>query len=219
MYRKNIYILGAGAMARETYQIYKDLGKGDLVKGFIVNTKVGERSMVWDKKIYEENIIKKINGESLFVVGIGTPDRKHWIERLMRQSCQFDTAVHKSVIVGYQTKINSGTIICAEATLTCDISIGQHVIINNNATINHDCLIEDFVTIGPGVNIGGRVTIGEASFIGIGTIVVQDVKIGKKSFIGAGSVVVKDIPDGVLAFGTPAKPVRRITNKDWKDLI
>ena len=32
--------------------------------------------------------------------------------------------------------------------------------------------------------------------------------------IGAGSVVTKDIPDNVVAFGTPCRVIRKISEKD-----
>lgn len=219
MKRNDIYILGAGAMARETYQIYIDAKKDKCVKGFIVNVEPDNVDRVWDKKIYGESILKKINKDTLLIAGIGTPARKKWIEKLTKKGFRFDTAIHNTVVVGYNTKIGQGTIICAEATLTCDINIGRHVIINNNATINHDCKIDDYVTIGPGVNIGGKVVVGMGSFLGIGSMIVHKVKIGKNTFIGAGAVVVNDIPDGVLAIGAPAKPVRKINEADWQNLI
>lgn len=38
---------------------------------------------------------------------------------------------------------------------------------------------------------------------------VQGIKIGADVTVGAGSVVVKDLPDGVTAFGVPAKIIRK----------
>ena len=42
---------------------------------------------------------------------------------------------------------DAGSITCVGSTLTVDISIGKHVIINPDCTIGHDCIIEDFVTL------------------------------------------------------------------------
>jgi len=39
-------------------------------------------------------------------------------------------------------------------------------------------------------------------------VVLEDVNIGANALIGAGSLVLKDIPDGVVAYGSPAKVVR-----------
>lgn len=33
---------------------------------------------------------------------------------------------------------------------------------------------------------------------------------GAGSIVGAGSVVVRDVPDGVLAYGVPAKVIRKV---------
>jgi acetyltransferase-like isoleucine patch superfamily enzyme len=38
------------------------------------------------------------------------------------------------------------------------------------------------------------------------------VTIGKNSIVGAHSLVNKDIPDNVVAFGVPAKVMRKLTN-------
>jgi acetyltransferase-like isoleucine patch superfamily enzyme len=42
----------------------------------------------------------------------------------------------------------------------------------------------------------------------MGALVVDGVSIKKNSVIGAGSLVTKDIPEGVVAYGSPAKIVR-----------
>ena len=39
--------------------------------------------------------------------------------------------------------------------------------------------------------------------------------IGSNVILAAGSVVAHDIPDGVIAAGNPAKPVRQITQEDF----
>lgn len=74
------------------------------------------------------------------------------------------------------------------------------------------------------------VRIGKNVWIGAGVIILPGVTIGDHSVIGAGSLVSKDIPANVVAYGTPARPVRPISEKDdiyyfkddridWNDLI
>jgi len=57
--------------------------------------------------------------------------------------------------------------------------------------------------------ICSHVKIGNGAFIGAGTTIIDHVTIGENSVIGAGSVVVKDIGANVVAFGNPAKIIRK----------
>jgi acetyltransferase-like isoleucine patch superfamily enzyme len=41
--------------------------------------------------------------------------------------------------------------------------------------------------------------------IGAGAIVLPGVKVGDNVIVGAGSIVTKDLPNGVLAYGNPAR--------------
>ena len=45
-------------------------------------------------------------------------------------------------------------------------------------------------------------------------MIMPGVTIGKNSVIGAGSVVTHDIPADVVAFGTPCRVIRTITDAD-----
>jgi len=213
-----IYILGAGAMARETFSIYADLGKLNMIGGFIEENRKS-KSKIRDKHVLDASIIKTLSKNSTFIGGIGSPLRRRWIESLEECSLQFDSAVHPSVIARESVNIGKGCIICPGAVLTCDIDIGNHNIINCNSTVHHDCKIGNFVTIGSGVNIAGNVTIADESWIGIGATIVEGVTIGKRAFIAAGAVVTKDISDDCLAMGVPAKPVRKLNESDWAGLI
>jgi len=62
--------------------------------------------------------------------------------------------------------------------------------------------------------------IGKGSLIGIGAIVLNGAEIGEESIVGAGSVVTPQtkIPPRTLALGIPAKPIRRLEEKDF-DMI
>lgn len=214
-----IYILGAGAMARETLSIYRDLGRFHEVCGFIEQNSKRVGSKIHNIIIMDASIIESLPKNSKFIGAIGSPLRKKWIKEIEEKGFDFDTAVHPSAIIGENVDIGKGCIICPGVVTTCDIKVGRHTIINIGSTINHDCEIGDFVTIGPGVNIAGRVTIEDCCFIGIGAKIINDVHIGKGSFIGAGAVVSDDIPENTLAVGVPAKPVKKLNRSDWEVLI
>jgi carbonic anhydrase/acetyltransferase-like protein (isoleucine patch superfamily) len=72
------------------------------------------------------------------------------------------------------------------------------------------------------VVLGHRVTahgchIGRGALIGIGAMLLNGARIGEEAIVGAGSVVTSGvvIPPQTLALGTPAKPVRDLTERDF----
>lgn len=58
------------------------------------------------------------------------------------------------------------------------------------------------------------VTLGDGVWIGAGALVCPGVSIGDNSIVGAGSVVTRDIPEGVVAYGNPARVGREIDDRD-----
>jgi len=83
------------------------------------------------------------------------------------------------------------------------------VIIEDNAQIGSHCSIYSVSTID---NSSGKVALKNNCRIGSHSTILPGVSIGKNSIIGAHSLVNKDIPDNVVAFGVPAKVVRKLTN-------
>ncbi|MCR5522952.1 MAG: sugar O-acetyltransferase [Clostridia bacterium] len=120
---------------------------------------------------------------------------------------------------------------------------GKHVYMGNNVYANFNLTLVDDgnIYIGDNVLFGPNVTVATAShplwpelrakgfqfnkdvhignnvWIGAGSVIVPGVSIGDNTVIGAGSVVTKDIPANCLAFGSPCKIRREITESDRPD--
>lgn len=118
------------------------------------------------------------------------------------------------------------------------VDIGKNVIIRPGCRIfaesnSHDktIIIEDNVMLGSLVSIYVNnhrydksnveiieqghyptepVLIKSGCWIGANCIILPGVTIGKNTVIGAGSVITTSIPDGVVAFGNPARIVQKI---------
>ena len=121
---------------------------------------------------------------------------------------QFIKAIHPSAVIGRNVEISLGTVIVGGVVINPFAKIGMHCIINTKASVGHDVKIGDYSTIAPGATIAGNTTIGTLSTIAMGANVIHKLKIGNGTVIGAGSTVIRDIPDGVLAYGLPAKVIR-----------
>lgn len=116
--------------------------------------------------------------------------------------------VHSSAVLSPDVCIGQGAIVMPGAIINSGARVGSNVIVNTAASVDHECTIGDGVHIGPGTRLSGLVTIGVATWIGTGSTIRESVHIGDDVFVGAGSLILKDIPDGVVAYGSPAKVVR-----------
>lgn len=214
-----IYILGAGNLARETFNIYNDLNRLKDIAGFIEENYKGERSQIYGKNVMDASIIDTLPKDSIFIGAMGSPKRKRWIRAIEHKGFGFDTVIHPSVIKGEFVRIHEGSIVCPAVVLTCDIEVGKHSILSSNTTVSHDCVIGNFVTVCPGVNLGGNVKIHDECWVGIGATIINRVSIGRGSYVGAGAVVTQDVAENVLAVGVPAKPLRKLGSSDWNELL
>ena len=105
---------------------------------------------------------------------------------------------------------------------TGSIVIGENSNIQDNCTLHTDDKFS--VSIGNGVSGGHNAvvhgcTIGDTTVIGMGSIILNGAKIGKNCMIGAGSLVTGKtiVPDGYMAFGSPAKVVRELTEAEIEE--
>ena len=127
-------------------------------------------------------------------------------------------AIHPCATVAADVPVGAGTVIAAGAVVNPGTRLGENVVINTSAAVEHECTIEDGAMINTGARLGGRVTVGRAASIEIGAIVASRRRIGAGAVVGAGSVVLDDIPDGVLAYGTPARVIQDVGSHDRGDL-
>ena len=99
------------------------------------------------------------------------------------------------------------------------IRIGKETNVQDCAVLHvdegHPMKIGDGVTIGHGA-IVHSCTVGDNTIIGMGAIILNDAVVGRNCMIGAGSLVPQgaEIPDGSIAFGSPAKVRRPMTEEE-----
>lgn len=101
------------------------------------------------------------------------------------------------IVIGSGSNVQDGAVVHVDKDYPC--TIGNSVTIGHNAII-HGC------------------TIGHNTVIGMGAIVMNGAEIGEDCIIGAGSLVTQGtvVPDGMMAFGSPAKVIRPLTEEEKK---
>ena len=149
------------------------------------------------------------------IFGFGDGQARLELSGLAREKgFQLATAVHPKAFVAADASVGQGTLLVAGVVVNPAAKVGENVIVNTCASVEHECVIEDGVHISAGVHLGGRVLVRRAAVVEIGATVASGIIIGAGAIIGAGSVVLCDIPDFVLAYGVPAKVIRKIRTDD-----
>ena len=91
------------------------------------------------------------------------------------------------------------------------------VLLQPHCNIGHDDVLEEGCVISGFGNLGGKVVIGRYSYVGLGASIKEETRIGNNSIIGMGSIVFNDMPDGIIALGNPARPMKNnVDNKVFK---
>jgi acetyltransferase-like isoleucine patch superfamily enzyme len=116
----------------------------------------------------------------------GQPTRWNWVVQHVK-----NFKLGKNTDIGAFTYINAKNDVIIED----DVQIGSHCSLYTVSTID---------------NKEGAVILRKNCKIGTHSIVMPGVTVGENSIIGACSFVNKDIPDNVLAYGVPAKIMRKI---------
>lgn len=118
-----------------------------------------------------------------------------------------------------ESKLSPSAHIARESVIIGDVTIGDEATILYYSVLRGD---NGPIQIGDRTNIQEncvlhtdtehRVLIGNDVTVGHGCI-LHGCQIGNESLIGAGSLVTENtvIPDGYLALGSPAKPVKRLS--------
>lgn len=136
----------------------------------------------------------------------------------MEQKMMEDVMVLPGAVVCGDVAVGAGSGIWFGAVLRGDeapITVGSDTNIQDNAVLHvsegHPLTVGSGVTVGHGAILHGC-TVGDNALIGMGAIVLDGASVGRDCIVGAGALVSGKtvIPDGWMAYGNPAKPVRRL---------
>lgn len=156
-------------------------------------------------------LLKRYNISGV-IVAIGDNYLRSTVAARVADACpglRFVSTIHPRAVVARDASIGDGTAVMAGVSVNPACVIGRHCILNTNASLDHDSTMADFSSIAPGVTTGGGCRIGEYSAVGIGAVIIHNITIGSHTVIGAGATVLKDIDSFAVAYGSPAKFVRK----------
>ncbi|GFP26706.1 maltose O-acetyltransferase [Candidatus Hakubella thermalkaliphila] len=112
--------------------------------------------------------------------------------------------------IGDNTRIGSH---CRLETST-RLSVGRNVLIAYRCYVGAEYYHFERLDVPisqQGKDLQGGVIIEDNVWLGAGVVVLDGVTIGRDAIVGAGAVVTKDIPEFAIAYGVPARVVRKRT--------
>lgn len=207
---KNLIILGAGGMGRETYhlaRVCKENGLQVNIKGFIDDSLPDLSSFKYNYPPVIGTIQDyKPEKDDVFVCSIGDVKTKcKLVETIINKGGVFISLIDPSAHIEITADIGNGALIFHDVHVGSEANIGKFVMLQSYSAIGHDVSIGDYCRIDPktscvgGTRIGNRVTLHTMSFINHG------VTIGDDAVVGAMSMVIRNVKPGTTVFGIPAK--------------
>lgn len=146
------------------------------------------------------------------IVAIGDNwTRKLIVDRVLNivPDFNFINTVHPKAVIGKDVVLGCGNAFMPGAIVNANSTIHDFCIINTNASLGHDGIMESYASLAPSVCSGGNLRLGKFSAISLGVNVINGIEIGSHTIIGAGSLVVNSFGDNLVAYGSPAKVVRK----------
>lgn len=208
---KKIVIIGAGAHSKVIIDILEEYSEYSIV-GL---TDVSERKEILGYPILgDDTILKDLHekgtADCAFIAIGDNKLRKELFNRVKTLGFEMVNAISCRAIVSKYSQLGEGVAVMPGAVVNAEAIIGDGTIINTNASVDHDCIIGEFVHIAPGSALSGITRIGSGCLIGTGTSIIDSISVGNNTIIGAGSVVVNDIRSDCLAYGVPAREIKKI---------
>lgn len=210
---KDIVIIGAGGVGRETSMLIEDINQVKRqwnILGYIDDDENLSGKLIHGYKVIgSTDWLNRVNKEIYVVCTVSNPEvKKRIISRLKNSNIRYATLIHPTAVLSRYVNIAEDVIVQAYCVIITNVTIGNHVQLNPQCGIGHDSIIGDYSSLYWNVNISGNVRVGIGCTLGTKTTVLQGRSIGDWAITGSCSNIVCDIPANCTAVGNPAKPIK-----------
>lgn len=214
-----VVVYGASDQGRVTIDLLERHGAHEVV-GVIDDTVAPGTELYGYRVLGPGSDIRRLRDEHGFDSAIAAIGDNNVRAQVVARTSSLDpdlcyiSVVDPSAVVSRDVVIGVGSVLLAGVIVSGSSTIGEHALMCVGSSLDHDSTLGDFSSMAPGSTTGGRVTIGDHTAIGLGASVIHGVTIGRQTVVGAGSVVVRDVGSFLVAYGSPARPVRARSERD-----
>jgi sugar O-acyltransferase (sialic acid O-acetyltransferase NeuD family) len=151
------------------------------------------------------------HGDVYVALGIGENRARRLIAgRCCSWGAHLLAVVHPRATISASARVAEGAVIMAGAVVNAEADIQEGAIVNTGAIVEHESVVGEYAHVSPNAAMGGTTRLGELSQLGIGASVLPTITVGARTIVGAGAVVARNLPEGVVAFGVPARVARGV---------
>lgn len=208
---KRLLIIGARGFGREIYNLATECdgyGSDFVVAGFLddksdaLDGYEGYPSILGSVEDYD------IGEKDVFVCALGDVlYKRKYVQMILDKGGEFMPLIHPNAYVSKNVKMGTGCIVCRNALISCDVTLGDFVTIQPFSDLGHDARVGDFCHLNTYAFLGGYAELGEMVTVHTGGIVLPHKKINDNATVGAGSVVIRNVKEGTTVFGQPAMKI------------
>jgi acetyltransferase EpsM len=205
------YIVGNGGFAAEVLEWVTAARSDCEFTGFVVASGSATGRPIYGHICIEENKLPR-NEEIVVFIAIGSPPaRRKVAERIKSQYslALFPNLVHPTAIISYKAELGNGNLFMPYSIVCPGAKIGSFNILNIYASLGHDAELQSYCTLSPYATLNGSSYCADEVFIGSHATVAPGVRIERLATLSANSLATKPIPEGSLAFGVPAKALKK----------
>jgi len=169
------------------------------------NVSIGNGTVIFPNVVIEANSVIGQNCIIKSHASIGTEGLGLELDKSEDKLIKFpqigNVVLENNIEIGPNSTVRRGAL--DSTIIKSHTKIGSLVNIGHNSIIGKNCILTcNIVT-------GGSSSIGDYSFVGVNSVIKNGVKIGSNTLIGMGSVVTKELDCNIVAYGNPAKEIRK----------
>ena len=210
---ERVVIVGSGGLAREALGHLRDQQSLDQMPEFLgfvslalpnddTLIRIGARWLGTDEEFLPHP------GASHFLLGVGDPTLRRRLAKVyVRAGLTPLTIIHPTATIGNDVVVGEGSLIGPNVSITTNVQLACHVVVDRSSTIGHDTQIGRYSVVHPGAVISGNVSVSDECRIGANSCLLEGISVGPHSTVGAGAVVTRDVRPEVTVAGVPAKVI------------